>query len=158
MEYTADLAAEICRLMAEEGLSLRQICQRDDMPARSSIHKWLNEHTDFADQYARAREQMLDSMAEEILDISDDTSGDTVKDEKGNERQDTEWINRSRLRVDARKWLLSKLLPKKYGDRQILDVGDDTLRQLSDDKLNARLSQLLGKAGAAFNSGGAGEA
>lgn len=117
MEYSPELAAEICRLMADEGCSIRQICQRDDMPARSSVHKWLIEHEDFADQYARAREVMLESMAEEILDIADDTSGDTVKDEYGKERADTEWISRSRLRVDSRKWLLSKLLPKKYGEK-----------------------------------------
>lgn len=117
MQYSHQLAAEICRLMADEGLSLRQICARENMPARSSVHKWLNENKDFADQYARARETMLEAMADEILDIADDTSGDTVKDTYGNERADSEWINRSRLRVDSRKWLLSKLLPKKYGEK-----------------------------------------
>jgi hypothetical protein len=126
MQYSHQLAAEICRLMADEGLSLRQICARESMPARSSVHKWLNENKDFADQYARARETMLEAMADEILDIADDQSGDTVKDpETGYERADTEWINRSRLRVDSRKWLLSKLLPKKYGDKLELSGNKD---------------------------------
>lgn len=103
--------------MSEEGLSLRQVCAREEMPARSTVHKWLIDNKDFADHYARAREEMLEGMADEILDIADETTGDTVTDEHGNQRADTEWINRSRLRVDSRKWLLSKLLPKKYGDK-----------------------------------------
>jgi hypothetical protein len=56
-------------------------------------------------------------MAEEILEIADDGTNDTYKDDNGNERTDQEVIGRSRLRVDARKWLLAKMLPKKYGDK-----------------------------------------
>ena len=157
MQFNPEVAAEICRLMAEEGLSLRQICKRDDMPARSTVHKWLNEHPEFSDQYARAREQMLDSMAEEILEISDDSDEDTVIGEGGNIKPNTEWINRARLRVDSRKWLLSKLLPKKYGDKQILDIGEDTLKRLPDDKLQARITALLGRVGTAVAPGGDGQ-
>lgn len=117
MQFNQETAAEICRLMAEEGLSLRQICKRENMPARSTVHKWLNERPDFSDQYARAREVMLDRMADEVIDIADDSSGDTIITEDGQERMNAEFVARARLRVDSRKWVLSKLLPKKFGDR-----------------------------------------
>ena len=56
-------------------------------------------------------------MAEEILVISDDSKHDVEVDENGQKRMNAEYVARSRLRVDTRKWLLAKMLPKKYGDR-----------------------------------------
>lgn len=72
------------------------------------------------EQYARAREAQADKLAEDILAIADDGMSDTYTDENGNERTNQEVIARSRLRVDARKWLAGKMAPKKYGDK--LDV------------------------------------
>lgn len=90
------------------------------MPGRSTILSWLcNESSfqkDFQDQYARARLAQAYGWAEEIIEISDDGTNDTYIDDKGNTRTDHDVINRSRLRVDTRKWLLSKLLPKEYGE------------------------------------------
>lgn len=63
----------------------------------------------------------LEVMADELFDIADETSQDTITDAEGNARPNSEWITRSRLRVDTRKWYLSKLAPKRYGDR--LDVA-----------------------------------
>ncbi len=76
---------------------------------------WSNE--DFRKRYAISREQQAERMAEELLDIADDGSNDTQVDEKGRRIVDFDHINRSRLRVDTRKWIASKLLPKKYGDK-----------------------------------------
>lgn len=87
------------------------------MPAKSTVFKWLAGNKGFADQYARAREVQAETMAEDILSIADDGSNDTYKDDEGHPRTDQDVIARSRLRVDARKWLASKLLPKKYGDK-----------------------------------------
>lgn len=117
-QQTADL---ICERLAD-GESLRSICLSEDMPGRTTVFKWLRELPAFADQYARAREAQADFMAEEILEIADDASNDTIpkvdKDGKEyGEQQNTEWISRSRLRVDARKWLAAKMAPKKYGER-----------------------------------------
>jgi hypothetical protein len=114
-KFTQKLADIICERIAD-GESLRLICQSDDMPARSSVFKWLSEDKGFSDQYARAREAQADLLADEILSISDDTARDTIDTENG-ERANNEWIARSRLRVDARKWLASKMAPKKYGDK-----------------------------------------
>jgi hypothetical protein len=61
-------------------------------------------------------------MAEDILDIADDDSKDIKYDEDGNESCNAEFVARSRLRIDTRKWLASKLAPKIYGDRSIVET------------------------------------
>jgi hypothetical protein len=103
----------------EAGLSLRASAFKYSISA-SAIIRHIQASETFAKQYARAKEIQLETMAEEMLDIADDTSSDTrtiMRGEKEIEVQNAEWINRCRLQVDTRKWLLSKLVPKKYGDR-----------------------------------------
>ena len=120
-EYTQEIANAICELIAD-GNSLRAICLLDDMPAKSTVFKWLAEQPTFSDQYARAREAQADSLADDILEIADDGKRDTYTDLDGNERTDHDVIARSRLRVDARKWLASKMAPKKYGDKMQQEI------------------------------------
>lgn len=118
-DYTEELALVICERIAE-GESLRAICRDDDMPARSSVFKWLIEHKAFSDQYARAREAQADALFEDILEIADDKSQDVrVVGEDEREVCNTEFVQRARLRVDARKWMAGKLAPKKYGEKVI---------------------------------------
>ncbi len=111
----------ICaRLM--DGESLRTVCLDDDMPARSTVHLWLAQHQSFSDQYAKAREYQADTIFDEILDIADDGSNDWME-KRGEDGENLGWkengeaIARSRLRVDARKWMAGKLRSKKYGDK-----------------------------------------
>lgn len=89
------------------------------MPARKTVNLWIsNNKRGEGDNYARAREDYQDKVFEEILTISDDGSRDyTVDEDDGREVVDHDHIQRSRLRVDSRKWMLSKMDPKKYGDR-----------------------------------------
>jgi len=115
-EYTPQVADFICLRIAN-GESVRKICLDPDMPASSTIFKWLSEQKTFSEQYTRAREAQMEVMAQEIIDIADDGSNDTYVDDDGNMRTEHDVINRSRLRVDARKWLMSKLAPKKYGEK-----------------------------------------
>ena len=89
------------------------------MPGRETVFRWLREHDAFRDQYARAKAESVHALAEEILEIADDTSGDY--DAEGRLRPEN--IQRSRLRVDTRKWILSKLAPHRYGDRIDLNHG-----------------------------------
>lgn len=123
-EFSEKVASIICERIAD-GESLRTICLDDAMPHRSTVFRWLAANESFRDQYTRAREAQADALFEEILEIADDTSHDTIikegKDGGEYEAANSEWINRSRLRVDARKWMASKLAPKKYGDK--LDVN-----------------------------------
>ena len=127
-EYTQEIADSICEWLAD-GQSLRSICESDEMPNKSTVFKWLDRHAEFGDQYARAREAQADALADEITDIADESDRDTVlktrPDGSQFEECNSEWIARSRLRVDARKWVASKLKPKKYGDKvEQTHVGD----------------------------------
>lgn len=124
--FSDELAGEICSRLAE-GEHLKAICADKEMPARSSVYEWIRSNPVFADMYARARDLQYAKWAEEILDISDDGRNDFVERETqaGHVEviADHEHINRSRLRVDTRKWLLSKLLPKQYGDKSSVELS-----------------------------------
>lgn len=119
--YTPEVGDEICRRMSD-GESLRQICRDEGLPAESTVRAWaIDPDHPISAQYAKAREAMYDRWGDEILEISDDGTNDWVERERPDgstyEAVNGEHIQRSRLRVDARKWLLSKLLPKKYGEK-----------------------------------------
>jgi len=129
--YTKELGDEICRRLAE-GKSLRNICLDDGMPEARTVHYWLlsKDKQDFFQQYVRAREIQAEIMFDEILDIADDGSNDYMTITKGRESynvEDREVTNRSRLRVDSRKWYLSKVLPKKFGEKLDLTSGGEKL-------------------------------
>lgn len=121
--YTSELAELVLNELAE-GKSLRAICaDHDCLPSPKVIREWVSKDVDgFRDKYAQAKEEMLESWAEDIVHIADESNHDTVVSETG-EHPDNEWINRSRLRVDTRKWLLSKLLPKRYGEKSVHEIG-----------------------------------
>lgn len=113
--YTEEIADIICERIAD-GESLRRICRDDEMPSTSTVLKWLNTFPLFSTQYARAREAQADAIFDEILDIADDGLNDTYTDGDGQIKTNQDVIARSRLRIDARKWMAGKLRPKKYGD------------------------------------------
>ena len=119
--YTDELAATILGRISN-GESLRSITMEEGMPNPDTIYVWLLKRPDFAENYTRAREEQADTLADEILTIADETP-DSVTDEKGISRTDSGWVTWQRNRVDARKWVASKLKPKKYGDA--LKVGGD---------------------------------
>jgi hypothetical protein len=122
--YSDALGERICELVIS-GLTLREITKAEDMPGRTTVFKWLARHEEFRDQYARAKELQAELMEEEILEIADDGTNDwrdrQVRDGWVVREVDTEHINRSRLRVDTRKWIMAKRLPKKYGELQKLE-------------------------------------
>lgn len=124
--YTQSLADEMCEYIAS-GYSMRKVCEMDKMPAMSTFFKWLREHDEFSKQYARACEERTEAMAEDILDIADDGTNDTklITGKNGDEYYvtDNDVIQRSKLRVDTRKWLMAKMKPKKYGDK--IDMTSD---------------------------------
>lgn len=127
MAYSQAVADEICRRLAE-GEGLASICRSEGMPSRSHVYEWLDANENgFVDKYARAKQFGIEAMAEDIQDISDNARNDWMElhgDDDAGWRANGEHIQRSKLRVDARKWLLSKLAPKKYGER-IQHTGAD---------------------------------
>ncbi len=97
------------------------------MPDKTTVLRWVYEHEEFHNQYTRARTELLEYWADEIVDISEDGSNDWYERETKNGNSirvvDREHVSRSKLRVDTRKWLLSKLAPKKYGERVTQEVS-----------------------------------
>jgi len=124
-EYSIELADSICERIAD-GESLKTICHSESMPCMSSIFNWLRKDKEFVEKYARAKEAQVEALAEELLDIADDATNDWM-DKRFGETEvrviDNEAIQRSKLRVDTRKWLMSKLQPKKYGEKLDLNHG-----------------------------------
>ncbi len=121
--YSERAAFVICSRLAN-GESLRNICAEGHLPSARSVHRWLNENDNFRQQYAHAREAQADHLFDEILDITDDGRNDWMErrgDEDAGWVTNGENIQRSKLRVDARKWMAGKLRPKKYGDKQEIE-------------------------------------
>lgn len=123
-DYSADLAAAICAELAA-GRSLRSVCAAAGMPSTTTFFVWLGKHPEFREQYARAKEESADALVEDMLAIADDGINDTYTDPQGVQRVDNDVIQRSKLRVDTRKWIASKLKPKKYGDKVQQEVSGD---------------------------------
>jgi len=128
-EFSQDVADRICERLAD-GESLRRICRDETMPAKSTVFKWLRNEPAFADQYARAREAQADTLADEIVEIADDGTNDYMaeKEEEDGFRYNGDAVARSKLRVDARKWVAAKLKPKVYGDKTL--IGSDPANPL----------------------------
>jgi len=112
--------AKISALVLEgmrSGLSAFKACQIAGVP-QSTFSRWVDDDATLAENYARAREALIEKMANELLEIADTPVGST---DSG--ATDSGAVQKQRLQVDTRKWLLSKLAPKKYGDK--LEVSGD---------------------------------
>lgn len=136
--YTREIGDRICMLLAD-GVPVRHIAKMPGMPTRGTIKNWVTrDHDGFAARYQRAYRLGLDEMADELLEIADDGARDYKAGPDGREVPDHDHIQRSKLRVDTRKWLLSKRLPKEFGDR--IDVNASIKRspsEFSDEELEA---------------------
>ena len=127
-DYSLELAALICERLGN-GESLRTIGCDDIMPSQGTIYRWLAQHDEFREMYVRARETQADTLADEILDIADNSANDWME-KHGDQGENVGWrengeaINRSKLRIDSRKWLAAKLQPRKYGDATTLKHAD----------------------------------
>lgn len=127
--YSQALCDTICGRLAI-GESLRSICRDEAMPGMSTLMVWLARNAEFREQYAQARELQAEYLVDEIIEIADDGTNDYMVAKDAEEeitgwRANGEHLQRSRLRVDARKWAASKMAPKKYGDRSTTEhIGD----------------------------------
>lgn len=123
---TEDINAIFDKILIEieNGRALRKILKEyDNMPSTQTFYKWIDEDETKSKQYARACEVRADAIFDEIIDIADENYGDKKVLENGSEVMDSEFVARSRIKIDARKWIASKLNPKKYGDK--VDVTSD---------------------------------
>lgn len=96
------------------------------MPDKQTVFRWFGKYPNFRDQYAIAKEECAEAYADELTDITD---ANPERDDTG--KIDSAWVAQQRLRVDTRKWIASKLKPKKYGERIHTEVsGKLSLEQL----------------------------
>lgn len=124
--FTEEIAEAICARLAD-GLSLREVCRDEAMPSRDTVRRWLRDRPEFQQHYAHAREAQADHLGDEILEIADDASNDWMVRNKGQDNEvevlNHEHVQRSKLRIEARRWLMGKLAPKKYGEK--VAIGGD---------------------------------
>lgn len=131
--YTKELGETICKRIAL-GESVRKIVKDDDMPSSSMIYRWLldEDKKEFWEQYEKAINARAELMFEELLEIADDGTNDYVEilnDSGGTiTTPNKEHVQRSRLRVDTRKWYLSKIMPKKFGDKMDVTSNGKTIK------------------------------
>lgn len=141
-QYTEEIAAEICARLAE-GESLLRICKTKRMPAERTVREWaIDDREGFAVRYGRARDLGLDHHAEKIIELAD-VCRMGIKKESGtgangpiSKEITGDMVERARLQIDARKWYLSKLAPKRYGDKLAVEHG-------AGDGVGAALASLL---------------
>jgi hypothetical protein len=130
--FTQEMADLICERVATHDCGLLRLCNMyPDMPAKLTINVWRHKYPKFAIQYARAKQEQAELLAEQMLDISDDAGNDFTYDEKGKKVADHEHSARTRMRLDTRKWLASKLVPRLYGDMGRITLEDGTAESVS---------------------------
>lgn len=112
-DYSENLADEICERIAD-GESLRAICRDAAMPNKSTVFRWLATNKGFQDQYATSKEEQAESHADDLKDIADNCTDP----------------QKARLQIDVRKWIASKLKPKKYGDK--MEVAHGITEEMAD--------------------------
>lgn len=115
IRYNEETAILLCDLLAQ-GDSLRSICKKYPkiMPDKSSVFDWIIKYPEFKKRYEIAKEESARALAEELLDIADMSSDEIVG---GKDSGDNARVQARKLQVDTRKWIMSKLMPKKYGDK-----------------------------------------
>jgi hypothetical protein len=112
----------------EKGRALRNVLKDENMPSTSTFYQWLDNNEDKAKQYARATEIRAEIIFDDILNIADDNVNDTYTNDDGVELTNHDVIQRARLKIDARKWVLSKLNPKKFGDKTDITSGGEKIQ------------------------------
>lgn len=143
-DYSEELAETICLLLAE-GKSLAAVCDDEAMPHKSTVFRWLYRHAEFRDRYAYAKEISCYAVEEEAYEIADDGRNDwmEVHDKDGEcvgYKVNGEHVQRSRLRVDTRKWFMERIAAKRFGNK--VGVTHDLQEGGT---LEALLTQMAGK-------------
>jgi hypothetical protein len=151
-EFDRAIIDEIFSRMAE-GETLTAICDSDraKFPKRHTIKSWIAKREELSAEYARVRTLQADAWADEMIGIADDKSRDTKTIETQNgsyDVADKEWIERSKQRIETRKWLMGRLHPKQWGDKIeqtvngnittqfTLSVGDGSVQQRQEKPAN----------------------
>jgi hypothetical protein len=133
--YNANLAQKICDLVASCDYGYNRLAQlHDDLPERITVNIWRRKYPEFAAMYTSAKSAQIEFLTEEILEIADDGKNDYMQNCSEEEgyvgwKVNGEHIARSRLRIDTRKWLAAKLVPRLYGDHKHEEIANTDLHE-----------------------------
>lgn len=117
-KYSEALMNEICETIASSSKGTKKLCEENShWPCQDTLFTWLKKYPKFSEQYAQAKIGQIELLVDEIIEISDDASQDKYMNELGALVPNPSAIHRARLKVDTRKWLASKLVPKVYGNK-----------------------------------------
>lgn len=135
--YTLELATKVCDYIACTTLSIQRLTVLHDwFPSRSTMMAWKIVHVEFQIMYRAAEEQRAHLFVDEIIEIADDSTNDYMesfnKDGEAISKLNAEHVQRSRLRIDARKWVSGKRLPQIYGERpnELFQSKDDVREEI----------------------------
>lgn len=120
--YSSEFGEAICKLLIS-GISLRKICLDERMPNQDTVYSWLAKEPEFSEKYIKAREIQAGNLLDEIPEIADDSSLDEVFTDEGKRLLNSEFVQRSRLRVEARLKYAAKICPRKYGEKIAAEVS-----------------------------------
>lgn len=125
--YDNIIAEEICEAISLSTDSMAKILkEHPHFPSEKVIRKWRLKFPTFGLMYAQAKMMQAELFAEEVIEIADDSSGDGYEDKDGNLKCDNEFVQRSRVRIDTRKWIACKLAPRIYGDKTTIEQHNYT--------------------------------
>lgn len=141
-EYTSEIGNRICDLVATDTACLDEICAKyPDLPCSDTVYTWRHRHPDFAEKYLQAMQSRSHLYAEETLKIAREKS--TFVDAEGNHKIDPGYVAWQKMNVNLRQWHASKLAPKTYGDKQIIEQTTTENEQLKSElaELRAKLAE-----------------
>ncbi len=118
-KYTQQLADEICKQISQ-GKSLRKVYEQEGMPDGVTVFSWFRKYPDFLKQYERAADERTETQQEIIIDIGDEAISHA---ERADPKSSNAIVSAYKLKADSLKWSMSKMKPKKYGDK--VDVTSD---------------------------------
>lgn len=129
--FTAEKATRILDLIAN-GVSLREVAKHPDFPGRATLHRWLRQNPEFAEEYVLAKEWAIDLLADDIVSIVDARAAEARAFTKDGDNTfvppreiSSAELKLIQMQVDNRKYLLERLMPRKYGAPVI--PADETL-------------------------------
>jgi len=126
-DYDPQIASEVCLHISIDSKGLKAVCDSDErFPHPATFYRWMLSHVELREIYARAKTEQLEILADEIQQIADEPQPGEIVTLKGNEREVkiADMLEHRKLRIESRKWLLAKLAPKKYGERNNLSLSN----------------------------------
>ncbi len=148
LEQIENIFDEVCNRIAN-GEALSKVLLTEGMPSRPKFYEWIESSQEKINKYARATEMRASLIFDDILEISDNTElGEKIKSNaQGKEITVGDMIEHRKLKIDARKWVLARMIPKKYGDKVGLEhsgeIKTNTTIIVQDNETQEILNKLM---------------